>query len=117
MVRENLLAAQRGCLVQNKGLIAEGRDCGTIVFPQAFIKFFLTAESTQRALRRTKETGGSLKATLQSQIQRDTKDSNRASAPLKTPEKAHVINTSSMNLDEVIDLAHHHISLALQKQG
>ena len=119
-VRENLLAAQRGCLIEddglieNDGLIAEGRDCGTVVFPQALIKFFLTAESSQRAIRRAKEDGGDIETTLNAQIARDAKDSHRTSAPLRIPEEAHVINTSTMDLDEVINLVHRHVLNSLK---
>ena len=113
-VREHLLAAQRGCLIEGDGLIAEGRDCGTVVFPQALIKFFLTAESSQRALRRVKEKGGDIETTLNAQIARDTKDSHRTSAPLRVPEDAHVINTSTMDLEEVINLVHQHVLNSLK---
>ena len=101
-VRENLLTAQRECAVKGRGLIAEGRDCGTVIFPEALAKFFLTAGSKNRALRRAKEKGEDLRETLQAQIQRDAQDAGRASAPMKIPEGAHVVDTSQMNLNEVI---------------
>lgn len=116
-VRASLLRAQRkyaevtnGKEVANPpGLIAEGRDCGTVIFPQALVKFFLTAERENRALRRVKEQGGDLEATLKSQAQRDANDTQRTSAPLRIPEGAHLVDTSHMSLEEVIDEVYSHI--------
>ncbi len=106
-VRKNLLVVQRACSLQGVGLIAEGRDCGTVVFPQAFIKFFLTAESGQRALRRTMEKQGrtseDISTTLEAQRERDAKDAQRACAPMKVAAGAHVVCTDDMGLDEVIE--------------
>ncbi|MFN3454828.1 MAG: (d)CMP kinase, partial [Pseudobdellovibrio sp.] len=56
-VRQSLLDQQRACAFNNDGLIAEGRDCGTVIFPYAEIKIFLTANSEHRALRRAQELG------------------------------------------------------------
>ena len=102
LVRKALLQAQRDCY-RAPGLVAEGRDCGTVVFPDAHVKFYLTAHSESRADRRAQEQGLSRSETARAQKQRDFQDQTRASAPLQIPDKAHVIDTSDMSLQEVID--------------
>ena len=108
-VRKNLLKAQRKYAESGKGLVAEGRDCGTVIFPQAFIKFFLTAEDKNRALRRAKESGKNLEITLKAQNQRDARDTQRTNAPMKIPVGAYVLDTSYMNLNEVIQEVYLHV--------
>jgi cytidylate kinase len=101
-VRESLLEAQRDCALDAPGLVAEGRDCGTVVFPQALVKFYLTAESANRAVRRATEEGKSVAEITAVQKQRDRRDQNREAAPLQIPPQAHVIDTTHMNLDQVV---------------
>lgn len=101
-VRASLLAGQRDCQKRTEGLIAEGRDCGTVVFPNAEVKIYLTAHSEQRAERRAKEHGLDANATKQEQSIRDHQDSTRKAAPMKVPEDALVVDTSTMNFDEVV---------------
>lgn len=101
-VRKALLKAQQDCALGAKGLVAEGRDCGTVVFPDASVKIFLTAHSQSRAERRAKEEGKSLLETQRAQSQRDQQDSTRAAAPMQIPENAHVVDTSNMDLGEVV---------------
>jgi CMP/dCMP kinase len=103
-VRENLLQAQRKCAENVKGLVAEGRDCGTVVFPEAKVKFYLTARTTSRAERRAKEQGKSVEEMRSAQVLRDAQDSSREVAPMAVPPNAHVIDTSELNLDGVVDL-------------
>lgn len=102
-VRENLLQAQRDMALNGSGLIAEGRDCGTVVFPEADLKIYLTASSTSRAQRRAEEQGASLEKTIEDQKLRDKQDSTRKAAPMQVPEGAHVIDTSELNLSQVVD--------------
>ena len=102
-LRENLLSAQRKCALNTSGLVAEGRDCGTVVFPNADVKIYLTAKSENRAQRRANEQGASIEATKQAQKIRDVQDSNRTASPLQVPEKAHVIDTSEMDLQQVVE--------------
>jgi len=83
--------------------VAEGRDCGTVVFPEAQVKIYLTAKSDHRAARRAKEEGASLEKTLSAQKERDKQDTSRSAAPLQVPEKAHVVDTSEMDLQQVVD--------------
>ncbi len=105
-VRAALLERQRQ-FRQPPGLIADGRDMGTVVFPDAKLKIYLTASAEERAKRRfkqLKEKG--ITATIDSLVreinERDERDMNRSVAPLKPAEDAHVIDTSSMPIDEVI---------------
>ncbi|MCB9026699.1 MAG: (d)CMP kinase [Bdellovibrionaceae bacterium] len=101
--RESLITAQRNCVSKVNGLIAEGRDCGTVIFPMAQVKFYLTAKSESRAQRRADEQGANLMQTLEAQKQRDKQDKNRAAAPLQIPENAHIVDTSEWDLQQVIE--------------
>jgi cytidylate kinase len=101
-VRMALLEGQRACSIGNVGLVAEGRDCGTIVFPQAHAKIYLTAEQTHRAARRAAEEGINQDRILAAQKTRDQQDSTRAVAPLQVPESALVLDTTHMTLDDVV---------------
>lgn len=100
-VRKALLDAQRQC-AKSPGLVAEGRDCGTVVFPQAPLKIFLTARAEDRAARRAKDEGKSVTETQDAQRIRDAQDANRKTAPLAISEDAHVIDTSELNFMEVV---------------
>ncbi len=102
-VRANLLAAQRKCAESVRGLVAEGRDCGTVVFPDAHVKFYITAGSASRAARRAKEQGKDVEETRAAQVIRDTQDSSRQTAPMQVPPNAHVIDTSDLSLDAVVE--------------
>ena len=102
-VREALLQRQRDCFDPEKGLIAEGRDCGTVVFPQAQLKIYLTAGAAQRAQRRSDEQSADLEKTLEMQQKRDLRDTQRKQAPLKMAEGAVEIDSSFLSLEEVVD--------------
>ncbi len=113
-VREALLQRQRD-FAQPPGLIADGRDMGTTVFPDAAVKIFLTASAQVRAERRykqLKEKGFSASLTdLVNEIaERDRRDSTRSSSPLKAADDAVQIDTSSLDIAEVfqqvIDICH-----------
>lgn len=106
MIRQALVALQRG-FRQPPGLVADGRDMGTVIFPDAPYKFFLTASPLERAQRRYKqlmEKGVSVRldALLQEIVARDERDANRAVAPLKPADDAIVIDSTSMPIDAVI---------------
>ena len=106
-VRDALLARQRA-FAQAPGLIADGRDMGTVVFPNAELKIYLTASAEERAQRRYKqlqESGSSvsLAAILQEIQQRDERDMNRAIAPLKPAEDAVIIDSSNIDAQTVYD--------------
>lgn len=101
-VRQSLLDHQRNCALNQRGLIAEGRDCGTVVFPHAEVKIYLTARSDSRAQRRAQELGMDEKTTAELQKQRDEQDSTRKAAPLQIPQDALVVDTSELNLEQVV---------------
>ena len=103
-VRANLLQAQRNCVNGLAGLVAEGRDCGTVVFPDALVKVYLTAGSENRAERRARETGKNIEEMRMAQVLRDLQDSSRQAAPMQVPPNAFVLDTTSLKLEEVIDI-------------
>ncbi len=106
-VRAALLDRQRG-FAQPPGLVADGRDMGTVVFPQAQLKIFLTASSEERARRRynqlkEKDSGVSLAALSLEIAERDRRDSTRSVAPLLPAADAIVLDSTAMNAAEVAD--------------
>ncbi|MNS81389.1 Cytidylate kinase [compost metagenome] len=101
-VRKALLDAQRNCITGPQGLVAEGRDCGTVVFPKAEAKVYLTANSEHRAARRAAELGRDQVDMVKAQKERDHQDSTRAAAPLAVPENALVVDTTELNFEEVV---------------
>ena len=106
-VRAALIALQRGFRVA-PGLVADGRDMGTVIFPDAPYKFFLTASPMERAQRRHKqlmEKGVSVKLDdlLHEIVARDERDANRAVAPLKPADDAIVIDSTGIPVATVID--------------
>ncbi|MFH1436379.1 MAG: (d)CMP kinase [Pseudomonadota bacterium] len=106
-VRDLLLPLQRSILDDEKFLIAEGRDMGTRVFPDADIKFFITASVDVRAARRTKEQEElgfkqGYDETLKQIRERDERDEQRAASPLKPADDAVTIDTSRMTIRDVV---------------
>ncbi|HEY5701153.1 MAG TPA: (d)CMP kinase [Gammaproteobacteria bacterium] len=106
-VRAALLGRQRG-FRRPPGLVADGRDMGTVVFPDATVKIFLTASPEERAQRRHKQLiakgiSANLAALVREIEQRDARDRNRAIAPLKPAEDAVVIDSSGHDIDAVFD--------------
>jgi CMP/dCMP kinase len=105
MVREALLARQRAFLVE-PGLVADGRDMGTVVFPQAELKIYLTASAEERAHRRYKQLKDKgIDANLSSLVEelrlRDDRDMNRKTAPLKPATDAIIIDTTTLDINQV----------------
>jgi len=106
-VRKALLQRQRD-FQQLPGLIADGRDMGTVVFPDAAIKIFLTASAEERAKRRLNQLkqnkiSASLTRLIKEIEARDARDMNRQSAPLKAADDAVIIDSSCMTIAEVVD--------------
>ncbi len=114
-IRAALLDAQRQCAVGVKGLVAEGRDCGTVVFPAADVKIFLTARAEDRAARRANEEGRDLEHIVREQQKRDAQDANRKAAPLQAPADAHVIDTTDLSFIEVVEKVEDFIVRARQR--
>jgi CMP/dCMP kinase len=103
-VRRAMVARQRE--MGQRGAVLEGRDIGTVVFPDADVKFFLTAEPQQRAERRFAEEQGEktgLAETLADMIERDRRDSTRADSPLKIAADAIVIDSTGLSIEEVFE--------------
>ena len=107
-VRDFLFKIQRSFIEKGKGLVADGRDMGTVLFPEAKYKFFITASAGERARRREnqlKESGLSVNIRiLQERIEeRDKKDSSRVISPLVPAEDAVVIDSSNIGINELKD--------------
>ena len=100
-VREALVAKQRE-LLEHGDWVAEGRDVGTIVAPHAELKVFLTADAGERARRRAGELGADPQIVLAEQALRDERDSTRADSPLRPAGDAIVLDTSEMDVGEVV---------------
>ncbi|MBE8564848.1 (d)CMP kinase [Vibrio sp. OPT20] len=116
-VREALLRRQRAFSTA-PGLVADGRDMGTVVFPEAEAKIFLDASAEERASRRLKQLqqkGLDVKFDdLLSEIQeRDDRDRNRPVAPLRPAEDALVLDSTSMNIEQVVEKALHYMESKL----
>jgi len=119
-VRKALLDLQRHAGVLG-GIVAEGRDIGTVVFPDAEYKFFLTASPEVRARRRFEELvaqgkgeGVTYESTLEEAKRRDAQDSSRVVAPLKPAPDARLLDSSEMGIDQVVETV---LSVVRSKEG
>ena len=106
-VRAALVDRQRA-YAQHPGLVADGRDMGTVIFSDAPLKIFLTASADERARRRHKqlkykESTASLAALSREIAERDERDANRAVAPLRPASDAFVIDSTDLSADEVFE--------------
>jgi cytidylate kinase len=120
-VREFLLAAQRDA-VEHNDIVAEGRDMTTVVFPNAWKKFYIDASEEGRAKRRylqLKEKG--MNITIDEAIrdvrERDIRDSSRDIAPLRRADDAIYVDTTNIGLDEIVDIITEHIRAKVQRLG
>ncbi len=107
LVRAALLERQRRFAVP-PGLVADGRDMGTVVFPQAEVKIFLTASAAERALRRHKQlkekgVAANLAALSLEIAERDLRDSTRTASPLVASADAILLDTTGMSVDSVVE--------------
>lgn len=138
-VREKLTQIQRDFVkkADSQGVLVEGRDCGTVLFPEAHLKFYITAFRDKRIERRIldekrrrerkislnkessakENSGSSMQKTKQQEIideklfyYRDIQDSSRSVAPFTIPRQAYFVNTSEMSLDEVVTYVHRIVS-------
>ena len=104
-VRRAMVERQRA--ISKRGAVLNGRDIGTVVFPDADVKFFLTAQPEERAERRYREdqltasSSATLAETLADMIERDRRDSTRVDSPLKIADDAVVIDSSGKDIDHV----------------
>jgi CMP/dCMP kinase len=101
-VRETLVEKQRA-LLGGGDWVAEGRDIGTVVAPDAPVKVFLTASPEERARRRAAELGADLETVQRDQALRDAQDRSREHSPLRPAPDAVELDTTGMSVDEVVD--------------
>ena len=102
-VRTVMRLAQRRWAEEVGGGVVEGRDIGTVVFPDAVLKIFLTASPMVRARRRVAESGGDVEDVARSIAERDRIDSTRADSPLRPAEGAHLVDSSDRSVEQVVN--------------
>jgi cytidylate kinase len=102
-VRTVLVERQRKWVADHGGGVVEGRDIGSVVFPDAQLKLFVTASPRVRAQRRVSEIGGNVDEIEAAIVARDRKDSTRAHSPLTETDDAIVVDTTGMTIDEVVE--------------
>ena len=102
-VRSELVRRQRSWVSAHGGGVVEGRDIGSVVFPDATLKLFVTASTRVRAERRVAEIGGDVAEVEASIIERDRKDSTRADSPLTETSDAVLVDTTALSIDEVVE--------------
>ena len=101
-VRDAMREQQRQWIQAQKGGVVEGRDIGTVVFPDAILKVFLTASPEVRAERRVGQTGGDIKAVAASIAERDHLDSTRLDSPLRPSQGSVTVDSSNRTIEEVV---------------
>ncbi len=101
-VREALVAKQRA-LMSTGDWVAEGRDIGTVVAPDAALKIFLTADPAERARRRALELGADAETVLAEQAMRDQRDTMRAHSPLRAAPGAVTLDTTGLDIEQVVE--------------
>jgi cytidylate kinase len=115
LVRKRLLPVQRRVVLDCNGAIVDGRDMGTVVFPDAPLKFYLLASAEERARRRAVELRGhgqeiDVSELVKEIFERDNRDANRAVSPMKPADDAIMVDSTQINPDEVVNqiLKHAH---------
>lgn len=121
-VRENLVALQRALAAKAHRCVIEGRDIGTAVLVDAPIKAFLTASAEVRAQRRFDQDTAAgrdvdFDAVLADVVRRDELDSTRAASPLKPADDAHIVDTSDMTMDQVLDHLIHLVEASAERSN
>ncbi|KIH73676.1 (d)CMP kinase [Corynebacterium glutamicum] len=121
-VRENLVALQRALAAKAHRCVVEGRDIGTAVLVDAPIKAFLTASAEVRAQRRFDQDTAAgrdvdFDAVLADVVCRDELDSTRAASPLKPADDAHIVDTSDMTMDQVLDHLIHLVEASAERSN
>jgi len=119
-VRRALVPLQRR-LGLEKGGVMEGRDIGTVVFPDTDFKFYLTASADERALRRHRDLSernmeGSIDQVREEQNQRDRQDTSRADSPLQVARGSVVVDTTGLTQDEVVDRLAEEVATQLHRR-
>jgi cytidylate kinase len=119
-VRCTLVAQQRRAAEEHPRLVTEGRDQGSVVFPDATVRFYLDARAEVRAQRRVAQLAEAGAAVDEEEVRadigrRDHIDSTRADSPLTCPSGAIVVDTSDLTIDEVVQTLQEHVEAALQR--
>lgn len=102
-VRARMVEAQRAWVDAHGAAVVEGRDIGTVVFPSAPVKVFLTADPAERARRRARDEGRDPDAVAADLARRDRSDSTRAASPLQAAPDAVVVDTTELSVDTVVE--------------
>lgn len=102
-VRAALVDKQRELLHDGADWVAEGRDIGTVVAPDATLKVYLTASPEQRARRRASELGGDYETVLRDQLLRDQQDQRREHSPLRPADDAVELDTTDLSIEQVVE--------------
>jgi cytidylate kinase len=116
-VRQHLVAQQREIIAaarRGAGIVVEGRDIGAVVVPDAIVKVYLTASASERARRRSAEAATDLQSTEADLARRDRLDSTRAADPLAQAPDAVVLDSTEMDIDEVVA---HLVTLVRERQA
>ncbi len=116
-VRRALLEFQRAFSHRKGGAVLDGRDIGTVVRPDANVKIYVTASPEARAARRAAELGTNAAEVLQQLKERDTRDSERAAAPMKPAADAYLLDTTDLSIDAAVAEAAARIDEALRRSG
>lgn len=103
-VRSRLRRQQRAWVASKGGAVVEGRDIGTVVFPDATLKIFLTASPRVRAERRVAQSGGDVEEIERAIAQRDHLDSTRDDSPLRATGEYDIVDTSNLGVDDVVKM-------------
>ena len=103
LVRTELRNRQRKWVGDHGGGVVEGRDIGSVVFPEATLKVYLTASPMVRAKRRVEQSGGDVERIATEIAERDERDSSRSDSPLMKTSDSVTIDTSDISVDEVVD--------------
>jgi cytidylate kinase len=119
-VRDALVKKQRAMAAENEGVVMEGRDIGTVVFPDADVKIYLTASIHERSHRRAKEFAEqgkkvAVEAVRDNLVQRDKIDSTRAVAPLSKAKDAIEVDTSNVTIEEQVEIILQYVNKKLRK--
>lgn len=103
-VRTAMREQQRAWIRAHGGGVVEGRDIGTVVFPDAMVKIFLTASPEERARRRVMQSGGDVALIAEAIAERDHLDSSREDSPLRPHDDSIIVDSSVLSIDDVVNI-------------
>lgn len=103
-VRTAMRQQQQRWISSHGGGVVEGRDIGTVVFPDAEVKIFLTASPEERAIRRVGQNGGNISTVAASIAERDRIDSERSDSPLRPADDGFIVDSTGLTIEQVVDI-------------